>query len=286
MEELETLLTPIIGKVLNQRENRQCDAGPPGPSGQPGRDGRDGLQGPMGERGPKGDQGDAGLKGEVGPEGPQGVQGISGEIGRDGRDGAPGLPGRDGLAGVHGPIGEKGPKGDQGDVGLKGEEGPQGVKGIDGAMGVKGDTGARGLLGPKGEPGEFSSAVFSTFKTTKDGINSGFFDGVVNYDTVVIGEDLIDKSSGIFTCKTRGTYLFVVSGHTQNDAEIGVHLNDVREMVLRNTGSNSYGNLSFTWSLTLNPGDRVQLRVRSGKFYVQPTSSYPYRMYFSGFLLA
>ena len=107
-----------------------------------------------------------------------------------------------------------------------------------------------------------------------------------NYDTVVIGEDLIDKSSGIFTCKTRGTYLFVVSGHTQNDSEIDVHLNDVNEMILRNTGSGNYGNLSFTWSLTLNPGDRVQLRIRSGTFYVQPTSSYPYRMYFSGFLLA
>ena len=169
------------------------------------------------------------------------------------------------------------------------QEGPEGPQGIAGDPGVKGDAGPRGTPGPKGEPGElsrFSSAVFSTFKTTKDGINSGFFDGVVNYDTVVIGEDLIDKSSGIFTCKTRGTYLFVVSGHTQNDSEIDVHLNDVNEMILRNTGSGNYGNLSFTWSLTLNPGDRVQLRIRSGTFYVQPTSSYPYRMYFSGFLLA
>jgi len=76
IEELETLLTPIVGKILNQQGNRQCDAGPPGPPGRDGRDGSPGVglqgpagrDGPMGEKGPKGDQGNTGLKGEEGRE--------------------------------------------------------------------------------------------------------------------------------------------------------------------------------------------------------------------------
>ena len=234
MNELETLLTPIIGKVLNQRESRQCDAGPPGPPGRDGRDGSTGLPGPPGSNGGNG---------------------------LPGRDG---VPGRDGLSGVQGPMGEKG---------------AQGIQGVTGAMGVKGETGARGLPGSK-----FASSVFSAYKTTVDG-NAAFFDGVVTYDTIIIGEDLIDKDTGIFTCKTGGTYSFVVSGHTQDDSYMGVYLNDTRELTLRNTGSGNYDNLSFTWTLTLNAGDRVQLKIEGGKFYIQATS-WPYRLYFTGFLLA
>merc|ERR1712062_574531 len=172
-------------------------------------------------------------------------------------------------------MGEKGPKGDQGD------EGPQGIKGI--AGGVKGDTGARGFPGAKGEPGElgrFTSAVFSAFKQTING-QSGNFNGDVTYDTIVIGEDLIDKNSGEFTCKTGGTYSFVVSGHTQNGTtDLDVYLNDVREMRLRNNGSGSYNNYSSAFTLTLDVGDRIQLKIEGGHFFVRG-GGYPYRVYFT-----
>ena len=170
---------------------------------------------------------------------------------------------------------------------MKGEEGPEGppgIQGVTGGPGDKGETGTRGLPGPKGEASKFASSVFSAYKTDVDG-SSAFFDGVITYDTIIIGEDLIDKDTGTFTCKTGGTYSFVVSGHTQDDSYMGVYLNDTRELTLRNTGSGNYDNLSFTWTLTLKAGDRVQLKIEGGKFYIQATS-WPYRLYFTGFLLA
>ena len=258
MDELETLLTPIIGKVLNKRESR-CEAGPPGLPGLQGPAGRDGRDG------------SAGLPGN----------------GLPGRDGA---PGRDGLSGVQGPMGEKGPKGDPGNDGLKGEEGPEGpegpkgIQGVAGGPGDKGETGTRGLPGPKGEASKFASSVFSAYKTSVDGSNA-FFNGVITYDTIVIGEDLIDKDTGIFTCKTSGTYSFVVSGHAHKNSGIGVYLNDIRELYLRNNGSNNHENFSYSWTLTLNADDRVQLKIENGKFYVQATA-YAYRIYFTGILLA
>ena len=317
MAELETMLTPIIGKVLNQRASR-CDAGPPGPPGRDGRDGpqglpgRDGLsgvqgpQGPMGEKGPKGDDGS---KGEKGPKGPQGiagkdgvsgVQGPQGPIGEKGPKGDDGLngeqgpkgpqgiAGRDGLSGVQGPQGPMGEKGPKGDDGLKGEQGPQGIKG---GPGAKGNTGARGLTGAKGEAGEtsrFTSAVFSAFKNKVNG-RSGSFDGDITFDNIIIGEDLIDKDTGIFTCKTRGTYSFFVSGHTVTNeyTTVDVYLNDRHKMYIRNDdGTLEYQNIGYAFTLTLNIGDQLRLKVviNGGKFYVASASDY--RLYFTGFLLA
>ena len=285
MDKLETILTPIIAKVLlNQQQalNQQQSgaglgaiAGPPGPPGRDGRDGpqglpgRDGLsgvqgpQGPMGEKGPKGDDGS---KGEKGPKGPQGIAG------------------RDGLSGVQGPQGPIGEKGLKGDDGLKGEQGPEGPKG---GPGAKGNTGARGLTGAKGEAGEtsrFTSAVFSAFKNKVNG-RSGSFDGDITFDTILIGEDLIDKDTGIFTCKTSGTYSFFVSGHTNGDTIVNVYLNDGHKMYIRNgAGTTNYQNMGYAFTLTLNIGDQLRLKIGSGKFYVQTGSDY--RLYFTGFLLA
>ena len=101
----------------------------------------------------------------------------------------------------------------------------------------------------------------------------------------MIGEDLIDKNTGVFTCKTGGTYSFVVSGQTKNDTGLCVYLNDGVELFLRNTGSGNQDNFSYAFTLTLNVGDRIKLRVHVGKFYVQ-TGSFSYRLYFTGFLLA
>merc|ERR1712062_378340 len=106
----------------------------------------------------------------------------------------------------------------------------------------------------------------------------------ITYNTIVIGEDLIDKNSGIFTVKTGGTYSFVFSGHTQNDSGLSVLLNERLELYLRNNDSGHYVNFSYTFTLTLNVGDRIQLKITQGKFYVQTGT--PYRIYFTGFLLA
>ena len=95
----------------------------------------------------------------------------------------------------------------------------------------------------------------------------------------------MEKSTGVFTCKTVGTYSFVVSGHTRNDSGLSVYLNDGIELYLRNTASGYYNNFSYTFTLTLNVGDRVKLSIHNGEVYVQP-GSYPYRIYFTGFLLA
>ena len=160
-----------------------------------------------------------------------------------------------------------------------------GEKGSKGDDGLNGDHGLPGPPGPKGESSKFASSVFSAYKTDVDGSGSAFFDGVITYDTIVIGEDLIDKDTGIFTCKTTGTYSFVVSGHANKNAAIGVYLNDIRELYLRNNGSNNHENFSYSWTLTLNADDRVQLKIENGKFYVQATA-YAYRIYFTGILLA
>ena len=96
----------------------------------------------------------------------------------------------------------------------------------------------------------------------------------------------MDKDTGIFTCKTSGTYSFVVSGWTQKNSEIQVYLNDEHKLQLRNGGSGNYDNFSYTWTLTLNVGDRIQIKIEGGKFYVNPANSNSYRVYFTGFLLA
>ena len=101
----------------------------------------------------------------------------------------------------------------------------------------------------------------------------------------MIGEELMDKNSGVFTVNTGGTYSFVVSGNSYKDTSLDVLLNDATEMRLRNTGSGTYDNFSYTFTLTLNIGDRIQLKIEGGHFFVRG-GSHPYRIYFTGFLLA
>ena len=171
--------------------------------------------------------------------------------------GPPGLPGRDG---------QTGPPGQQGLQGLRGEAGPPGPRGVQGVEGMKGDSNT------------FGSSTFSAFKT-----NGGTISGTITFDSVVIGEEIIDKQSGIFTCKTGGTYLFMFSGQDKGGSWIGVYLNGNRELILQDIDSGN-GNVSFTWTLNLEPEDQVHLKIESGTYYVDAdaTSS---RIYFTAFLM-
>ena len=193
------------------------------------------------------------------------------------------MPGRDGLPGVHGPIGEKG------EVGLPGPPGPVAVgeKGNIGSTGPKGDVGPRGVPGLKGEMGEstaFGTSIFSAYKNIATG---NLFTGLITYDRVVIGDDLIDKTSGVFTVKVSGTYMFTCSGelYTASSGYIGVYVNDRRQLLFYDhqdsDGSIHYSNIGYTWTLELQAGDKVSLKVDSGKVHV----SGAHRLYFNGFLI-
>ena len=248
MDELEALLTPMFVKVMDQRAR----AGPPGLPGRDGQNGRDGQTGPAGLPGRDGEKGETGAQGLTGSPGNKGEAG-QGQVGQPGRDGRDGLPG---------PTGERG---------LKGEVGLQGVQGM------KGNAGVPGEKGEMGESNSFGSSVFSAFRTNGGSVGTG----IITFDTVVTGEDLLDTSSGVFQCKTGGTYLFIFSGQDQGYSWIGVYLNGNREMILQDTDSDN-ANVSFTWTLNLVPEDQVYLKIESGSYFVDAdtTSS---RIYFTGF---
>ena len=65
----------------------------------------------------------------------------------------------------------------------------------------------------KGQAGEnivFSNQVFSAFRNS--GSSGTLFSGIITYDTVVIGSDLITKETGVFKVKVAGTYMLSFSG--------------------------------------------------------------------------
>ena len=202
----------------------------------------------------------------------------AGHPGLPGLQGQPGRDGRDGLSGVQGPMGEKGSKGD---VGLQGEVG-QGSPGVQGIKGEIGTRGLPGLPGPQGEAGVFGRTGFSAYNGGYD----GYLEGEITYTDIVIGEDLINNNTGKFTCKTGGTYLFVFSGNAQKGVPvwIGVYLNGDLQLIFQDTDSANNKTLSFNWTFTLNANDRVYLTIEGGKFRVQ-TGPFPFKLYFSGFLL-
>ena len=121
--------------------------------------------------------------------------------------------------------------------------------------------------------------IFSAFKTNGGSIGTG----TITFDSVVIGEEIIDKQSGIFTCKTGGTYLFVFSGQDRGNSWIGVYLNGNRELILQDIDSD-HGNVSFTWTLNLEPEDQVHLKIESGTYLVDADNT-PSRIYFTAILM-
>ena len=123
------------------------------------------------------------------------------------------------------------------------------------------------------------SSVFSTLKT-----NGGTFGtGPITYDEVILGEDLVNKDTGIFTCRTPGVYWFSFSGQAYKLGYVGMYLNGVRKLIIEDQDS-PHRNVAFSWTLELNENDEVQLKIDSGQYYVD-TGSTSSRIYFQGFLL-
>ena len=235
--------------------------GPPGPAGPPGPSGPSGSSGPPG---PKGD----GIKGDAGQVG---------QVGRDGRDGLPGIPG---IQGIKGEVGQSGDTGSQGMQGPPGPPGPPGENGAIGPIGPEGQTGARGLPGIS----NYENSVFSAYKNSAPGSK---FNGLITYDTITIGEELIDKSTGVFTVKVGGVYMFSYSGEVRKSsgaAYVGVYLNDVRQMIIYDKvpgNADHDTNVSYVWTLTLQVGDRVHLKCDTKQIFVSEQQ----RVYFNGWLL-
>ena len=136
--------------------------------------------------------------------------------------------------------------------------------------------------GEEGESNLFGASVFSAYKNNGGSLSTG----VLTYDVVVVGSDVLNKDSGFFTCKIGGVYIFTFSGEASSSGSdwIGVHLNNVRQMILYDYDTQTLTNLSFTWTLALEEGDQVQLKIESGTFHVDADSSSS-RIYFNGFLL-
>ena len=239
----------------------------------------------------------------MGPPGPPGLNGRDGQAGRDGQHGRDGLPGvqgpmgskgevgQPGLPGAHGPMGSKGEVGQPGLPGAHGPMGPKGEVGPQGQPGNKGDIGPHGNPGMKGQAGEnnvFGTQVFSAFKRTTSGSSrGGGFSGIINYDKVVIGSDLINKDTGVFKVKVAGTYMLFFSAEyfTTSYADVGVYVNGVKELQFydeqESDGNNHYSHVGSTWTLKLSLGDEVYLKTDAGKIFVNRA----HRAYFNGFLI-
>ena len=195
---------------------------------------------------------------QVGPPGPPG---------RDGRDGLPG------LSGAQGPMGDKGAQGIQGPAGLPG---------------LKGNIGLRGPMGEKGQKGgsnAFGTSLFSAVKRTGNA-----FSGDVTFDEILVGEDLVDKSSGVFTTKHSGVYMFTLSsGETgSSDIKVAVIKNGSREVQIYEENSSTNIPINYTWTMVLQVGDKVNLHVSNGKLYNNCASNvqcYQGPLFFNGFLI-
>ena len=141
-----------------------------------------------------------------------------------------------------------------------------GPRGTQGSEGLKGAAGVPGVAGPKGDTGDtstFGTAMFSSYKTSIDGNGgAGTFDGLITFDSTILGDDLFDKDTGVFTCETSGVYIFFFSGEAEKSTWIGVYLNDDRQLVLYdNASGNTRINLSYTWTLDMVAGDKVHLQI-------------------------
>ena len=125
--------------------------------------------------------------------------------------------------------------------------------------------------------------MFSSYKTSTG--SGGPFTGLITFDNTILGEDLFNKDTGVFTCDISGVYIFFFSGEAEKSTWIGVYLNDDRQLVLYdNASGNTRINLSYTWTLDMVAGDNVHLKVESGKLHVDDSAA-PERVYFSGFLM-
>ena len=189
------------------------------------------------------------------------------------------MPGLPGVQGIKGEVGQSG------DTGPPGQRGPPGEVGGIGPVGPEGQTGPRGLPGMKGEANAFGSSVFSAYKSSNNG-GSRYFSGTITYDTVTIGEDLLDKSTGVFTAKIAGVYIFTFSGeaYKTTSVHVGVYLNNARKLWIYDSqphNANHHSNMAFVWTFILQVDDKVHLQCDSDKLIADDDQ----RIYFNGWLL-
>jgi len=226
------------------------------------RQGGTGLTGPPGPAGPPGPSGPPGSSGPPGAKG-DGIKGDTGQIGQVGRDGRDGLPGLPGVQGFKGEVGQSGGAGSQG---MQGPRGPP---------------------GPPVQPGGISDHENSVFSAYKNSASGNVFSGLITYDAITIGEELIDKSTGAFTVKVGGVYMFTFSGEfrkSNSASYVGVYLNDAKQMIIYDhvPGNTEHDtNVSYVWTLTLQVGDKVHLKCDAAKIFVSEQQ----RVYFNGWLL-
>ena len=125
----------------------------------------------------------------------------------------------------------------------------------------------------------FGASVFSAYKNNGGSLSTG----VLTYDVVVVGSDVLNKDSGFFTCKIGGVYIFTFSGEAYGGSGdyIRVFLNNVSHMIVYDQDDRSHSNLSFTWTMILEQGDQVHLKIGYGNFFVNSERI----IFFNGFLL-
>ena len=80
-----------------------------------------------------------------------------------------------------------------------------------------------------------------------------------------------------------GIYYFTFSGLTGSTGYVAVqfYVNDEGKLIFHDGDEAQHANLSFTWTYILEAGDKVKLKVTSGKLH----ASSSYRLYFNGYLI-
>lgn len=241
----------ITVALCESRRPVEGDAGPPGSQGLPG------LPGPQGPPGPRGDPG-------ITPPGmPAPVKGERGFPGVPGLPGERGDPGNPGIRGIDGVDGRPGRKGDLG------------VRGEDGDRGINGPPGIPGRPGRPGEPGEDCGCVGDELIAF-----SGMYLDVgepskthraLKVDKILADYgSFYDSASSSFNVPKSGTYFFSLVAVANGNSAVPLVLVYKGIEVLSTIGERDNKKVVFPVgvnrvALTLNQGDKVDLRVKSSE---------------------
>ena len=234
------------------------------------------------------------------------ASGIPGTPGTPGPSGHNGYPGRDGLRGEKGDPGlmVKGKKGDSGDRGVPGSEGQkgeigagtQGPRGLPGKLGPPGPSGERGSAGEtglafaKGEKGGFGSPRKSAFTAIKTGEQTGVSGDIIRFDVVETNiHNDFSLETNKFTCRVRGTYVFMFSVGINSNTNPVVSLMKNGNSIVSihsSTGISDFDMGGNSAIVNLAKGDEVwiQFAYYSDSSKIIYSNSYKYTT-LSGFLL-
>ncbi|XP_069114831.1 complement C1q tumor necrosis factor-related protein 2-like [Argopecten irradians] len=247
-----------------------------GPKGEKGESGTQGLKGDISAPGPRGQNGVKGVKGDmglVGPKGPPGLTGQKGEVGQRG------IPGAMGPKGSQGYKGEQGRKGNNGRQGLPG---PRGFIGSQGQKGTKGNTGEKGNQGLKGSPGSCQGGNVSFSLQTglkrirQHGQN-------LRFDTLYWNNgNHFDPSTGVFTCRVPGLYLFILTltVNPEEKIQLSINLNDHQWRFVTADGNRTSASTSMSVSGYLSRGNTISVVLLQRSKHSASTC------YFEGFLVS